>query len=50
MNFGYANYKDFLKVLVEMLKNKVGDGLLTLTLYGSVARGKAKAESEENYL
>jgi len=47
---GYKDYKKFLEVLIEMLKNKANDGLLSVVLYGSVARGKAKPESDIDLL
>jgi len=50
MNFGYNNYMDFLEVLLEILKIKANDGLLSVVLYGSVARGKAKPESDIDLL
>jgi len=39
MNYSYEKYKEYLKVLLEMLKDKTNDGLLSFVLYGSVARG-----------
>ena len=50
MNFGYNTYKNFLKVFVKMLKDKAKDGLVSIALYGSVARGKARAESDIDLL
>ena len=50
MNLKYENYKKFLNILIEMLKNKANDGLLSVVLYGSVARGKAKPESDIDLL
>jgi predicted nucleotidyltransferase len=50
MNFGYNIYKDFLEAILEMLKNKANEGLLSVVLYGSVARGKAKPESDIDLL
>jgi len=50
MNFGYDIYKEFLEVLLETLKGRANDGLLSVVLYGSVARGKAKPESDIDLL
>jgi predicted nucleotidyltransferase len=50
MNLKYENYKDFLDVILEMLKNKTNDGILSVVLYGSVARGKARPESDIDLL
>jgi len=50
MNFDYDTYKDFLNVLLEILKNKASDGLLSVVLYGSLARGKARPESDVDLL
>jgi predicted nucleotidyltransferase len=50
MNLDYNTYEGFLKVLLGMLKGKANDGLLSVVLYGSVARGKAKPESDIDLL
>jgi len=50
MNYDYNTYKNFLKVLIDMLVQEANDGLLSVVLYGSVARGKARAESDIDLL
>jgi len=50
MNLGYNTYKNFLKVLTNMLVQEANYGLLSVILYGSVARGKARAESDIDLL
>jgi len=50
MNLGYYIYKDFLRVFVEMLKENAKGGLLSVVLYGSVAKGRAKPSSDIDLL
>jgi predicted nucleotidyltransferase len=50
MNFNYDTYKDFLNILLKILKDKANDGLLSVVLYGSIARGKARPESDVDLL
>lgn len=48
--FGYNFYKDFLKIFIKKLNEKMRRKLLSCILYGSVARGKAKSQSDIDLL
>lgn len=51
MGVGYETYRKFLCLLVERLKTALGEGrLLACCLFGSVARGEARADSDIDLL
>jgi predicted nucleotidyltransferase len=51
MGIGYETYRAFLDVLVERLKVALGNGgLLACCVFGSVARGMARADSDIDLL
>ena len=51
MNVGYAVYKQFLKQLLERLRNHLGEDVITaFALFGSVARGEARPDSDIDLL
>ncbi len=45
---GYRDYKETLTRFEQLLLRKFGDNLISIVLYGSVARGTAKEEATEN--
>lgn len=47
---GYAEYKPLLDAFVERLKRKLGEQLVSAVLYGSVARGTARPDSDIDVL
>ncbi len=47
---GYTDYKEALSRFEQSLLKKFGDNLISLVLYGSVARGTAKEESDIDLL
>ena len=50
MGFGFEFYKGILERFLELLKQTFGDSLVSLVLYGSVARGDAEADSDIDLL
>lgn len=51
MGVGYEMYREFLDLLVERLKTALGEGgLLACCLFGSVARGEARPDSDVDLL
>jgi predicted nucleotidyltransferase len=50
MGFGFESYKGILERFLELLMEAFGDSLVSLVLYGSVARGNAKADSDIDLL
>ena len=44
--YGYADVKPLADRLVTMLRNEMGDRLVAVGLYGSVARGEARSDSD----
>jgi predicted nucleotidyltransferase len=50
MGFGFELYEGILERFLELLKETFGDSLVSLVLYGSVARGDAKADSDIDLL
>lgn len=50
MGFGFEFYKGILERFLELLEKTLGDSLVSLVLYGSVARGDAKADSDIDLL
>jgi len=51
MNIGYAVYKQFLEQLLDRLRNRLGeDVILAFALFGSVARGEARSDSDIDVL
>ncbi len=47
---GFEFYSELLEKLVELLKETLGESLVSVVLYGSVARGVAKPESDIDLL
>jgi len=47
---GYRNYKRALALFVSRLKRKLGARLVSVALYGSVARGAARPDSDVDLL
>ncbi|HHT9155447.1 MAG TPA: nucleotidyltransferase domain-containing protein, partial [Candidatus Tripitaka sp. YC43] len=47
---GYKECKELLRRLILLLKGELGDELLAVALFGSVARGKAGKESDVDLL
>lgn len=47
---GFKNYKDLLFEFKKILLKKIGDDLISVVLYGSVARGCAKKKSDIDLL
>jgi len=50
MKIDYRYYRKLLAAYSEILQNELGDSLVSLILYGSVARGEAKKESDIDLL
>lgn len=50
MRIGYEDYKELIYALRDLAIEKFGDSLISLVLYGSVARGEAKEESDIDLL
>jgi hypothetical protein len=50
MDLGFEFYKEFLERFLDLLKGTFGESLISLVLYGSVARGKAKVDSDIDLL
>jgi predicted nucleotidyltransferase len=51
MNIGYSSYKKFLEQLLDHLRNRFGeDVILACALFGSVARGEARPDSDIDLL
>jgi predicted nucleotidyltransferase len=50
MFLGFKFYKELLKKFVFLLKKEYRERLVSIVLYGSVARGKAKRESDIDLL
>jgi len=47
---GYEDYRTFLEAFVQGVRHRLGDRLLAVVLYGSVARGIATPESDIDLL
>ena len=48
--FGYDDYKELLDSFIAQVKGATGDNLISIVLYGSVARGTAGPESDIDLL
>jgi predicted nucleotidyltransferase len=49
-NIGYKDYENLLGDFLELLKHKTGDSLISVVLYGSVARGGGRKDSDIDIL
>lgn len=47
---GYSHYEALLKAFVDSVHQALGDQVISIALYGSVARGKARPESDVDLL
>lgn len=47
---GYSDYKEMLEVFRELILKRFRENLISLVLYGSIARGNAKPESDIDLL
>lgn len=47
---GFETYRDLLECFVRLLRERLGDDLRAVVLYGSVARGTARPESDVDLL
>jgi|Deesub1362A_J573_1020465.scaffolds.fasta_scaffold06176_5 hypothetical protein len=47
---GYEDYRPYLEAFQDALLARLGEDLIALVLYGSVARGRAKRESDIDLL
>lgn len=47
---GYSEYKELLGDFINIVKNTLGDQVISIILYGSVARGTAKTDSDVDLL
>jgi|YelNatPaOPRAMG01_1025707.scaffolds.fasta_scaffold36037_4 predicted nucleotidyltransferase len=50
MKVGYDFYRELLEVYLSILRDELGDSLVSVVLYGSVARGEASLESDIDLL
>jgi predicted nucleotidyltransferase len=44
---GYSEYQALMSDFVNLVQQRLGDQVVSVVLYGSVARGAARAESED---
>ncbi|MDI6890883.1 MAG: nucleotidyltransferase domain-containing protein [Thermodesulfovibrionales bacterium] len=47
---GYSEYKELLHTFVHLVQEKLGDQIISIVLYGSVARGTARPSSDVDLL
>jgi len=47
---GYEDYKEFILTFRDIISEKLGDSIVSLVLYGSVARSEARKESDVDLL
>lgn len=50
MSIGYQDYKELVCTFRDLVMEKLSDSIISLILYGSVARGEAKKESDIDLL
>ena len=50
MSLGYKHYRKLLDTFLVFLRQKLGDSLISVVLYGSVARGEARLRSDIDLL
>jgi len=46
----YEEYRDYIALLTDLITKGLGDSLISLVLYGAVARGEASKESDIDIL
>jgi len=49
-SLGYSHYEVLLKAFVDLVQQAIGDQVVSIVLYGSVARGKARPDSDVDLL
>lgn len=49
-NIGYQDYKPVLSLFTDLLKQRLGGSLISVVLYGSIARGNGCKESDVDLL
>ena len=47
---GYSEYKALLNTFIDLIQETLGDRVVSVVLYGSVARGKARPDSDVDLL
>ena len=46
----YSDYKKLLKAFIKLVQHALGDRVVSIVLYGSVARGTARPDSDVDLL
>lgn len=47
---GYSGYEVLLNAFIDLIRQALGDRMVSVVLYGSVARGTARADSDLDLL
>jgi predicted nucleotidyltransferase len=50
MGIGYQDYKEFIHTFMDIITEKLRESIISLVLYGSVARGEGRKESDIDLL